>query len=162
MKTTKLLELLWKNDIDGMLELLEKSPEEVNAMDSDGRTVLMEAALRNHIQVVYMLLQFGADPNIGDNTNYTALHFAAQEYAVDAVKALLKAGANVDAKDDYGNTPLGKAVYYNDEVGEVIKLLLDAGADKNLENNYGVSPIGLAKSIGNFDMVQFFPGETRD
>jgi uncharacterized protein len=52
---------------------------------------------------------------------------------------LLKAGADVDARDHQGATPLLFAARGESE--EVIRLLLDAGADVNAANNDGDTPL---------------------
>ena len=52
---------------------------------------------------------------------------------------LLEAGADVDARDHRGATPLLFAVRGESE--EVIRLLLDAGADVNAVNDEGENPL---------------------
>ena len=58
-----------------------------------------------------------------------------------AVKAAIKAGANVHARDDYGNTPLHLGAFYC--VPEVTEMLLKAGADVNAKNELGWTPLHL-------------------
>jgi len=97
-----------------------------------------------------------ADPNASDDNGLTPLHFAAQSNSYAVSEALILAGASVDSVDANGNTPLSDAVFHSDGSGDLIKFLLRSGADRNKENNYGISPLELAKSIDNFDLVQFF------
>jgi len=40
--------------------------------------------------------------------------------------------------------------------GKLIVALRERGADPWLQNHYGVSPLRLARSVGNFDVAQFF------
>jgi uncharacterized protein len=84
------------------------------------------------------------------------LHFAAQSRALDVVDALIVAGARVDTTDNYGNSPLWRAVLSSQGDGRVIERLRAAGADPYLANSSGVSPLGLARKIGNYDVAQFF------
>ena len=51
----------------------------------------------------------------------------------------MEQGADVDARDNFGNTPLMHAGLNVD----VIKLLLDRGADHTLENNFGITPLKI-------------------
>lgn len=76
-----------------------------------------------------------------------------------AARALLEAGARVDSVDNYGNTPLWRAVFGSCGRGDMIQLLLAAGANPHAKNLSGVSPFDLASSIGNYDVKQFFEGQ---
>jgi ankyrin repeat protein len=61
------------------------------------RTPLHHAAAKNRIQMIRLLLELGADPNVTDATGATALTTAAQEQAGEAVvSALLDGGAKID------------------------------------------------------------------
>lgn len=73
----------------------------------------------------------------------TPLHLAATNPDVTAVKALLAAGANVNAKDAEDNTPLHMAAYTNRI--ENAKVLLEAGADVNAITTAGRSPMAMAR-----------------
>ena len=73
----------------------------------------------------------------------TPLHLAATNPDVSALKALLAAGANVNAKDDDGNTPLHMAAYTNRI--EAAKILLEAGADVNVVSTGGRTPMAMAR-----------------
>jgi Ankyrin repeats (many copies) len=59
--------------------------------------------------------------------------------------SLLDAGAEVDAQDSEGNTPLMKAVFASIDNPAMIRLLLAAGANRKLKNKHGVSPLSLAR-----------------
>ena len=73
----------------------------------------------------------------------TPLHLAATNSDVTVVKALLAAGANVNAKDMDGNTPLHMAAYTNRV--ENAKVLLEAGADVNAVSTGGRTPMAMAR-----------------
>jgi len=162
MKFTRLGELVRRGDIDKISEVLASNPEEIDKRDSEGRTALMEATCGNKVGIVRMLLDAGADTNIQDKRGYTALHFAAQNYCPEIAEMLLSAGADIDVRDVFGNTPLSRAVFDSRDRGEIIAMLLKLGADMNVQNNYGVSPLSLAKSIANYNALQFFPEEDRE
>ena len=65
----------------------------------------------------------------------TALHWAVQQDDLDLVERLIRAGANVKAKNDYGATPMSEAAIVGNPA--VIEKLLNAGTDVNSPNEDG-------------------------
>ena len=59
------------------------------------------------------------------------------------VQRELACGADVNANNDHGGTPLHYAAYRNDN-SAVIEALLEAGADVNAKNEYGETPLHWA------------------
>ena len=72
--------------------------------DSEGNTALHMAARWDRADVVQVLIDAGAD--IESSMGYTPLCAASSEGALDAVKLLVRAGANVCVTDEEGNTCL--------------------------------------------------------
>lgn len=97
-------------------------------------TPLLIAIARNDIEAVSFLLSAGADVNKGDAWNGRPLHHAALRPKI--MQLLLAAGAEVDAVNGGGNTPLmicaGVGVK---SVVPAARLLIDAGADVNYKRN---------------------------
>lgn len=73
----------------------------------------------------------------------TPLHLAATNSDSGPLKALLAAGADVNAKDSDASTPLHLAAYTNRI--ENAKILLEAGADVNAVSTGGRTPVALAR-----------------
>jgi ankyrin repeat protein len=69
----------------------------------------------------------------------------------EAVRALLREHADVNAPQADGATAIAWAVHLDDR--ETADLLIQAGADVNKANDYGVTPLGLACRSGNAAMV---------
>lgn len=61
------------------------------------------------MDVVRVLLEAGANPNIKDNWNYTPLHEAASKGKVDVCIALLQHGADPNIRNSENKTPLDLA-----------------------------------------------------
>ena len=83
------------------------------------------------------------DPRVAD---------AAQRRDVDAVRALLAEGHEVDAPQADGATALAWAAHRDDAA--TADLLLRAGADANAANDLGVTPLMLAAENGSAPMVE--------
>ena len=87
---------------------------DVNAKDPLGRTVLMYAADRGHVECVEELISAGADVNCVEETKQiTALMLAARAGCYDCVYELVTKGAVVNTKDLEGKT----ACMYAEEKG---------------------------------------------
>ena len=80
--------------------------------------------------------------NVRDDTNCGGLHFAAEGEA-NLVALLLKHGADVNATNDGGETPLIKAVLFND--ADSTAVLLKAGASPTIKDRSGHSAADYAE-----------------
>ena len=67
-------------------------------------------------------------------------------------KALLEAGADVNARDDADRTPLFMAVTAG--TPEMVSCIISAGADVNAQNIWGESPLHIAVQNGSFDAAK--------
>ena len=82
----------------------------------------------------------------------TALHFAAASYRQKMADKLIKAGANVRAKNRRGGEPLHAAAFGNPSSprwdppaqAATIACLIEAGADPNAQNMDGATPLHRA------------------
>ncbi len=88
----------------------------------------------------------------GQDAAGEALRAAASGGDIEAVRAQLAEGVDVDAANDYGATPLILAALRGHS--EVVRALLDAGADAELADTfYGRSPMAWASIGGSEDVV---------
>lgn len=146
---------IYRGDIEAVRHLIQSGCD-VNEVDEDGRTPLMDAILNCDCSsaMVQLLLENGASVNVADKVqHWTSLHFASRDGKPVLVSLLLKRGARVDAVDVYGNTPLLRALTAHQNVAEVITLLLEAGANPHLRNKTGVSPLELAKRLNRSELI---------
>ena len=136
-------------------------------------TPLMRAAFSGDLTLVKLLLAHGADPRITSKDGETMVEAAAglgfiQGYSkgrtpaerLEVVKLLVEQGADVNAADDYGITPLMVAGNMGDV--KIIQYLVDKGADlgafdlgKKNDGAFGASveplmPIDYAIGVGTF------------
>ena len=134
---------------DGDLTTLKRFLGSVDinrARNVSGRTLLHVACLSGDRLVVAELLRAGADPCACDEVNgSTPLHLTVFKEGSEIVgsvaitRMLLRAGANVDAKDAYGETPLHDAVSAR-RCGCIAELL-KAGANVNARSGSILTPL---------------------
>lgn len=96
--------------------------------------------------IIKTLIDAGIDVNqISKSGKETPLHIAvANNKSPEIISLLIEAGANVNAKGNYEDTPLHIAAKKSNN--KVIDLLINAGADQNAKNYYEQTPLMLAVS----------------
>lgn len=118
-----------------------------------GDTALHLAAAGYRVEIAKVLLAAGADPSAAANHRRSGpLHYAADGYItgpawnaqrqVKMIDCLVKAGADIDAADKNGATPLHRAV--RTRCAAAVKRLLQLGANPTLKNKPGSTPFHLA------------------
>ena len=123
----------------------------LNRANSEGWTVLIEAAHRDLPTVCQLLLERGADPSLMEDDGKVALHGAARAGSASIVKDLLDKDSVVNqAMDGLYATPLHFACYRGyAELAE--QLLL---ADLNAEDLWSRTPLSAASSAGHMQVVK--------
>lgn len=82
----------------------------------------------------------------------TALHLATLRRNTATIRTLILAGANVNAQDILGFTPLLLSVFYGYE--DCVDVLLRAGGDVSQTNYVGANALHLAASQSSLDIVK--------
>ena len=118
---------------------------------ADERLVLA-ARHQDAAAVRALLKQQNVDVNAVAGDGATALLWAAQWDDLGSARALIAAGAKVDAANDYGLTPLAMAAT-NGSLA-MVQALLDAGANPNLALPSGQTPLMIAARTGRLEPVQ--------
>jgi uncharacterized protein len=147
-----------RGDRQAVEDLLNSNPELIHEYSSDGWSAIALAAHFGRLEIAQILLDRGADPNgVSRNLNTnTPLHAAVVGNQREAVVLLLQNGANVNAVDSGGWTPLGLAAHNGR--GPIIEILLTAGADPNKPNAQGDTPLTVARQQDHQDAVALLLG----
>ncbi len=112
-----------------------------------GRTLLHGAAAAGDLTTVALLLRLGAGPDVADDGGHTPLYCLANECkvrgAASVVRALVEAGASVDARDGVKHcTALHMAARRGNV--EIAEALLDCGAGIEVRDSVGDTPLRRA------------------
>lgn len=110
--------------------------------DSQGRTPAELAAQQNRPESVAVLRKYTEkQATVQQETLNNELFAAVAAGNAREVKALLDRGANANAKERDGNTPLHKAAYDKEKKLDCCRALLEKGADANAKNDRGHTPL---------------------
>ena len=118
-----------------MVELLLRLSADPNVKTAGGHTPLYCVANQCHVpgggSIVRALVRAGARVDArSDSKRCTALHMAARRGNTDVAAALVDCGADINAQDKTGVTPLQRAK--NCRKAGVALLLVSRGADASL------------------------------
>ena len=165
--------------MDSATTLLSKGAQ-VGAFSNLGKTALHFAAMRNHCDVIRLLVKNRAQLEAEDQQGCTPLHLACKKGSLEAVSTLLAYESNIYALDERKWTPLHYAAYNG--YPRVVKKLLTWSVDKdprlrnarnsqnrvafniakNPETKLGFRIIWSSARDGDLDMVRILLREGQD
>ena len=120
------------------------------------KTTLLEAAESGDRATALRLLAERADPNAVGPDGTTAIMYAAANNDLDLVRALIKAGANVKSKNQFGTSALTEAAIVGSAPVidallnlhfELAAYMIKAGADVDKWDLFGRSPLYMAADV---------------
>ncbi|KAI1252570.1 hypothetical protein MGN70_007156 [Eutypa lata] len=126
-------------------------PINLNTTNENGQTALMIASQSVNLDLVEWLLKSGADTDVLDYIDASALYYVIRDGCVDVVAALLKKGARIGVAHVSGEEHI---LFHAMSHPEIVLLLLDYGADPNLANSTGNMAINMASSSGNVEVAR--------
>ncbi len=138
----------WPFSLSAILPFLSQKDEE--AAENDRQRLIDEMfestpdSNRDKQNKGIEAIKAGANPNaLSGHCGETLLMIAALKGNLEALHALIKAGADLNAKDNHGQTPLMYAI--NGRHLEALHALIKAGADLNAKDNDGYTPLHIAE-----------------
>jgi ankyrin repeat protein len=138
-----------------MVALLLRRKAEPNSLDAEGWSVLCTASRLGDVDLIDQLVAAGAEVNKACTaTEKTAVHMAVKH--PEAMRALLKHGADPRRRTNAGSTPLDLAVLENTEA-TTVKILLEESPENNRKPDFTAASFrsALASAVlsGKHDMA---------
>ena len=171
------LALAARNGSASLIEALVTAGADPNAASREGETALMTVTRSGSLAAAEKLLALGANPKAAESWHeQTALMWAASDNQAQIASALLRAGADVNARSKvwpgqpprprgaetsfqsaHSNFPKGgfTALHFAAQygAGDVAALLADAGANLQATEPDGVTPLMMAIINGHYDVA---------
>jgi ankyrin repeat protein len=123
-----MVEELHNGNVAAFMKTATAKPALLNARGPEGSTPFMYAVLYSNATTLAQLVKMGADVNVHNDANATALMWAAKD--IEKTRLLVEHGADVNAKSDDFRTPLMIAARKPGGVA-IVRLLLEHGANPN-------------------------------
>lgn len=142
-----------RSDSRATAEVLLKAGADINALDDDGSTALMDACRYGRSKMVTFLLMHGADPEIANARGEKVIDFAIELDRRHIVIDLVKAGADINWPDRKGISPF-LHVCLQKNVGLAEIMLTVGSPDLALCTPFGETALHLACDAFEPDLVE--------
>ncbi|GES57670.1 hypothetical protein ATEIFO6365_0001095900 [Aspergillus terreus] len=148
-KSTDVLHLI---ALSGSLTMLLRFPHvkaDLASVGTHGLTPLHFACKGGSREMVYTLIENGADVNVGgQKTGSTPLHLACQYGHGDVISLLLEKGADPNAKDETKLTPLHAATMWQQPLA--VRVLVESAVSVD----YNTTALHVAAGTGRLDIFK--------
>ncbi|HEY4101226.1 MAG TPA: ankyrin repeat domain-containing protein [Gemmatimonadales bacterium] len=158
---TRFLRAAADGDVDAVTLALGAHPAMVSARGMLRGHIGLRSALHfavggSHVDVVRLLLERGADPDVRDEgDNALPLHFAAEREELPIIRLLVEHGSDmIGAGDDHDLEVIGWATVFGSARPEVVEYLLAHGARHNIFSAIVTGNLAAIETIARADGAQ--------
>jgi ankyrin repeat protein len=138
-----------------MVEILLNHGANPNTIEWHSSTPLLKAVLFAKPLIVQSLIEHGADVKRRDSFGNNAVWYSVGGNPENTYLLVL-AGGNVNNVNIFGETPLVRAVDYQENTKRgymMITTLLSLGANVNCTNSQGLTPLSIAEKSDDINVV---------
>lgn len=135
------------NDSNGVTRLLKTGVHPDVGIDQGRPSCLMIAATNGFVELVRLLIAYGADVNTKDADGETPLMWASSRGRLECVNEIIKSGADPNIRNTAGRTAIYWAIQYGHN--DVCRILCKFGIDLFNIDKYGYSPLEYAKLMNS-------------
>ncbi|CAF1438858.1 unnamed protein product [Adineta steineri] len=94
-------------------QLIKNDPSKLTIFSPAGLCAAHNAAARNRVGILTLIVRYHGDLNIEDKNGWTPLHHAVQSNALNAIKFLLEHGVDSARLNKQQNAPIHLAIIHN-------------------------------------------------
>ncbi len=150
-KAVRMVMALRTGDAATFNKFVADDSKSLNLRGPNGSTPFMFAALYSDAATVSQLLDKGADPNQRNDSNATALMWAAND--LEKTKVLVAHGAQVNARSNDGSSALAIAAT-KAGAAPIVKFLLEHGANPDPAGPTDTAALHQAAAAGDAEVMQ--------
>lgn len=143
----QLIDAANQGDLDSILTLLNDGVN-IDTTDAQGNTAVMAATKKNHVAIVKLLIEHGANINIQNDMQDNVFLYAGAEGLLEIVRLAIAADADPTLTNRYGGTALIPAADRG-HVDVVKELLTNSTIDVNHINNLHWTALMEAVILGD-------------
>jgi len=104
-----LFDVIAHDNVNDCKYILERDPSLINSVGWHGMTPLHRASTRGNLEILEILLGYGAKVNAVNGFGETPLHFACQTASLRFIRILVENGADIKILDNGGRSCLHHA-----------------------------------------------------
>lgn len=152
MKDQEYLNAALSGDIATLRRVISAKQVDLNVTDGFGHTALINAAWKDRVDVVELLLEKRVKLNCRNHDGQTAMDKAAYWGFTEILELLVNAGSKIDVTNNNGETPLHRAAMWGHV--DAVTLLLKANANPDMfKNQRRWTPLHFAAKHGKSSVV---------
>ena len=124
------------------------------------QVIALDFARTGKTEDLKAMLQARMPVNLCDHKGNSLIMLASYNGNLETTSMLVDFGAEVDKKNDRGQTPLAGVCFKG--YLDIVKVLVKAGANIYENNGMGTTPIMFASMFGNYEIVKFLSEQNKN